>query len=177
MSEATSAHDIRQIAHGEHSNPFSVLGLHRIRANGTEAAVLRAFVPWAKQLSALFEGSDEPVALERIHPSGFFAAVVPREAGRDSAQWVAELRRGVQVELAGELAPDEVGVLGQEQDALAGGQADDLGRFHTIQASSWESNTKTGAGMPGGPERSGAAFYHRAHPSGRHLLYPYPPCA
>ena len=35
-----------------------------------------------------------------------------------------------QVQLAGELAADEGGVLGQEQDPLAGGEADEVGRSH-----------------------------------------------
>src|SRR5690606_6785488 len=75
MSEATSARDIRLIAHGEHSNPFSVLGLHRVRTDGAESGIVRAFVPWATKLAALFEGR-EPIELERIHPAGFFVALV-----------------------------------------------------------------------------------------------------
>ena len=74
MSEATSAHNIRKIVHGEHPDPFSVLGLHTIKGKDGESTILRAFVPWAQELSAIFDGAEAPVTLDRIHPGGFFAA-------------------------------------------------------------------------------------------------------
>jgi hypothetical protein len=41
-----------------------------------------------------------------------------------------------EVQLARELAADQVRVLGQEEDPLAGGQTDDLGGFHPRSRSS-----------------------------------------
>jgi 1,4-alpha-glucan branching enzyme len=77
MPEATSAHDVRQIVHGDHSNPFSVLGLHRVVSDGAETDILRAFVPWATELYAILSEVEEPVEMQRIHPSGFFVAALP----------------------------------------------------------------------------------------------------
>jgi 1,4-alpha-glucan branching enzyme len=76
----TSASDVDLIVHASHWNPFSVLGLHEIPGDrgALKARVLRAFLPearsaWVVDLSHGEPG--EPVALERIHPDGFFVSV------------------------------------------------------------------------------------------------------
>ena len=77
MAEATLDEDIERIVRGDHSNPFSVLGLHRVRLVRGDALILRAFVPWAATLQVIDEESGTTSAAERVHEAGFFEAVFP----------------------------------------------------------------------------------------------------
>jgi 1,4-alpha-glucan branching enzyme len=76
---ATSTSDVDLIVHADHWNPFAVLGLHELPGPGGagKSWVVRAFLPeasatWVVDLSRGEPG--EPVAMERIHPDGFFVA-------------------------------------------------------------------------------------------------------
>jgi 1,4-alpha-glucan branching enzyme len=42
--------EIRAISNGEHGDPFSVLGLHSVTAEGNEKLVVRCFRPDAKNV-------------------------------------------------------------------------------------------------------------------------------
>ncbi len=69
---------VEAIVRGRHGDPFSVLGMHG--GNGAHLEV-RVFAPQAARVAVVgTEGTDEIAALERIHPEGFFAGIVP---GRD----------------------------------------------------------------------------------------------
>ena len=71
--------EVSRFVRGLHSDPFSVLGPHRI---GDELEI-RAFRPDARAVEVVLDGdSDRPVAAERVHPEGFFCATVP-DATRD----------------------------------------------------------------------------------------------
>ncbi|CAN5638841.1 1,4-alpha-glucan branching protein GlgB [soil metagenome] len=90
MAEATREQDIVQIAHAQHPNAFSVLGLHRVSLVRGWANVVRAFVPWARELTVIPK-DGEPVEMQRVHSEGFFEAILPdgdrfeyRLRGRDS---------------------------------------------------------------------------------------------
>src|SRR5262249_2676053 len=76
----TSANDVALIVHANHWNPFVILGMHELPAeNGApRGRVVRAFLPearaaWVVDLSRGEPG--KPVAMEVIHPDGFFVAV------------------------------------------------------------------------------------------------------
>ncbi len=76
----TSASDVDLIVHASHWNPFSVLGLHELRGGGGthKSWVVQAFLPEARSawVIDLARGEPgEPVAMELIHPDGFFTAV------------------------------------------------------------------------------------------------------
>ncbi|QGM46998.1 1,4-alpha-glucan branching protein GlgB [Methylocystis heyeri] len=65
--------DIDAILSARCGDPFAVLGLHQ-----TEAGfVIRAFAPGAETLEAATPGGDRIAALERVHPDGFFEALIP----------------------------------------------------------------------------------------------------
>ena len=75
MAQATLERDIERIIDGDHSNPFGVLGLHRVRLVRGDALALRAFVPWATQVEAIDLDNGGALPLERVHGAGFFEGV------------------------------------------------------------------------------------------------------
>jgi 1,4-alpha-glucan branching enzyme len=82
----TSANDVDLIVHANHWNPFSVLGLHKLPGNDRALGtwIVRAFLPeartaWVVDLSRGEPGA--PVAMERIHPDGFFVTVFEDRPG------------------------------------------------------------------------------------------------
>lgn len=79
MTQATLPdNDILQIAHGEHPDPFRVLGPHR--AEG--ALRVRAFFPDAREVILLPAGGGE-IAMHPLHPAGLWEV----EAGEDAAPY------------------------------------------------------------------------------------------
>jgi 1,4-alpha-glucan branching enzyme len=71
--------EVGRFVRGLHSDPFSVLGPHRIG----EELEIRAFRPDARAVELVLDGdSDRLIAAELIHPEGFFCATIP-DATRD----------------------------------------------------------------------------------------------
>jgi len=90
MASATSETDIQRIVHGDHPNPFSVLGLHRAALLDGPAIVVRAFVPDALEARIIHEEEGRETPMNRVHDAGFFEASIPgdlRFAYRLSARW------------------------------------------------------------------------------------------
>jgi 1,4-alpha-glucan branching enzyme len=86
MAAATLEKDIQQIVHGDHRDPFRVLGMHRISVGTRIHLGVRAFVPGAAAVTVVRAGGAEAPAeadgaeaypLERVHDAGFFEAVLP----------------------------------------------------------------------------------------------------
>ncbi len=80
-----SADDVDLIVRGEHWDPYSVLGLHEVStgAGQSKTWVVQAFLPEARTASVVDLSRGEPgvpVAMERIHEDGFFAASFPDRA-------------------------------------------------------------------------------------------------
>ena len=76
----TSESDIDLIVHGDHWNPFSILGIHPLEPGGASSHswIIRAFLPEARAAWVIDLVNGEPgeaVVMERIHPAGFFACV------------------------------------------------------------------------------------------------------
>jgi 1,4-alpha-glucan branching enzyme len=69
--------EFEQIVHGEHSDPFSVLGPHWVEANGNRSLVIRAFRPNAVELSAIWNKRNESHTANRVHPDGIFEVTFP----------------------------------------------------------------------------------------------------
>jgi 1,4-alpha-glucan branching enzyme len=91
MAEATREQDIEQIVQARHPDAFAVLGLHRVSLVRGWANVVRAFVPWARELAIVRPDGADPVEMNRVHSEGFFEAVLPdgerfayRLRGRDA---------------------------------------------------------------------------------------------
>lgn len=70
--------DAADLIAGRHGNPFALLGPHAAPEPGEQ--VLRAFLPGAEAAWAVARPSCTPFVLERVHPDGFFAGAVPRDA-------------------------------------------------------------------------------------------------
>ena len=56
--------------------PFAVLGPHAVTHEGKPSLAVRAFLPWATSLSLVFDGGPT-YEMWRLHPFGFFEAIVP----------------------------------------------------------------------------------------------------
>jgi 1,4-alpha-glucan branching enzyme len=68
--------DIDALIHGQHANPFSVLGLH---ADASGKLYLRAFLPGANVVNVLDADGKKIIAtLALKHPDGLFEAAIPR---------------------------------------------------------------------------------------------------
>jgi len=71
--------EVAAVAHGSHGDPFGVLGLH---AKAGRLSV-RVFAPEADEVTVLDGTSGAEVTrLDRIHPNGFFAGLVPEGKAR-----------------------------------------------------------------------------------------------
>ncbi|HEX8675400.1 MAG TPA: 1,4-alpha-glucan branching protein GlgB [Longimicrobium sp.] len=78
MAQATLQHDVRLIVQGEHTDPFRVLGMHRVSVGREIRLVVRAFIPGAIEVALLGTGIVSPRTLDRVNDEGFFEAVLPR---------------------------------------------------------------------------------------------------
>jgi 1,4-alpha-glucan branching enzyme len=83
----TSQTDIELIVHGNHWDPFSVLGIHELgaSADGSKTWAIRGFLPEARAAWVVDLAQGEPgewVPMEKVHPDGFFTA---KFAGRSAA--------------------------------------------------------------------------------------------
>ena len=65
------------IVGGYHSTPFDILGIHRHTVDGKPVIVIRTFQPQAQTVSVLRGFQAYP--MQRIHPDGFFEAVLQNE--------------------------------------------------------------------------------------------------
>jgi 1,4-alpha-glucan branching enzyme len=76
MSEVTLEHDVQQILHGGHPDPFRVLGMHRIRRNGSEQVVVRAYLPEAEEVRVVHLDTGQETEMAPV-AEGFFEVVFP----------------------------------------------------------------------------------------------------
>ncbi len=72
----TLAAEIELILRAEHADPFRVLGPQPVGVRGEKKLAIRAFVPRAREVSVVLRDGAVHAAA-RIHPDGFFEAVVP----------------------------------------------------------------------------------------------------
>jgi len=77
--------EIELILRADHADPFHVLGAHPVEVAEGSAVAIRAFLPeaakaWAVRASGPHQTASGVFPLKRIHPEGFFEAVIPGEA-------------------------------------------------------------------------------------------------
>ncbi len=72
--------EIKRVLRAEHSEPFRVLGPHRVNGNGQSRLAIRTFQPYAKDVTIVFDNQLPPCPAVRLHSDGFFEAVVPFSA-------------------------------------------------------------------------------------------------
>lgn len=70
-------HEVEALIHGDHGDPFNLLGMH---ADGPQGALtVRAFLPEATQVSVIDSVHGKLLAnLGRVHPNGLWAATLGR---------------------------------------------------------------------------------------------------
>ncbi len=68
---------IDSIVGGYNPDPFGVLGPHITVQNGQEATAVRVYLPWVQAIQVVCEG--EVYDMRRLHPAGFFEAIVPQQ--------------------------------------------------------------------------------------------------
>ena len=66
---------IRAVVEGKHGDPFAVLGPHRVQTPDGAAVAVRAIVPGAAAVR-IVPSDAPPTSMERLHPVGFFEAVL-----------------------------------------------------------------------------------------------------
>ena len=81
MASATLQTDLHQIVSAEHPDPFRVLGMHTVSIGGELRLVVRAFLPGAEGVWVADEAGRDVGPMERVHPEGFFEALLPRGTG------------------------------------------------------------------------------------------------
>ncbi len=80
MHATVSEAEIEQIVHGEHRDPFHVLGAHLVRVAEKPAVAVRAYLPQAASAQVLSGELGKAVTMTNLRNSGFFEALVE---GRD----------------------------------------------------------------------------------------------
>ncbi|MBI2201801.1 MAG: 1,4-alpha-glucan branching enzyme, partial [Armatimonadetes bacterium] len=69
---------IESLTRGDHRDPFSVLGPHAVRDADRPALAIRVFRPDAQEIRVIPQVADlPPQDARRIHPAGFFEAILP----------------------------------------------------------------------------------------------------
>ena len=76
-----SAQDLGKIAHGDHHDPFAILGMHHVRVAEHEALAVRVFAPEADRLAVIAAGGAAH-QMEKINGMGFYELVLPEHTTR-----------------------------------------------------------------------------------------------
>ncbi len=72
--------DLRGLVRAEDSDPFRLLGPHRVSQSNRPALAIRAFRPGADRVGVVWGKSRAIHPAERIHPDGVFEAILPLSA-------------------------------------------------------------------------------------------------
>lgn len=82
MRSTASVEDIYRIIYTEHFDPYTVLGMHRVRYKDQDCVAVRSFMPMAKHAYVVREFADgrvEDYPMLRVHEEGFFEYVFEQE--------------------------------------------------------------------------------------------------
>jgi 1,4-alpha-glucan branching enzyme len=100
MVSVTLEHDVNLIVHGDHPDPFRVLGLHRVSVGGEVRQVVRAFLPGAARAATVSAAGGDALPMQQVHPAGFFEALLPRGTESYRYRLRTEAEDGSESELA-----------------------------------------------------------------------------
>jgi alpha-1,4-glucan:alpha-1,4-glucan 6-glycosyltransferase len=82
MTKHSADSEFERIVHGDHNDPFSVLGMHTEVRDGIETLVVRTFQPQARQVAVVDIATGKVVAeLPQIREQGLFAGPVAAKKG------------------------------------------------------------------------------------------------
>ena len=77
MIKQSADSELERIVHGDHNDPFSVLGMHTETLGGSDTIVVRTFQPQARQVAVVDRATGKVVAnLPLIREQGLFAGPV-----------------------------------------------------------------------------------------------------
>ena len=79
MKLTTKKAEIQQIVNANHKNPHNILGIHKIKHQGKDRLVIRAFVPGAQSINII--DSNKPhmkFDMEKTEYEGYFECIIPR---------------------------------------------------------------------------------------------------
>lgn len=74
MGYTLNNEDIGKIVRSEHWDPFTVLGYHNIKDGEKEISVIRAFLPYAKNVELVID--KDKFSMSRIHNDGVFEIIL-----------------------------------------------------------------------------------------------------
>jgi 1,4-alpha-glucan branching enzyme len=69
--------EIERLVHGQHSDPFHILGPHWIGEQGGRSLCIRVFRPGAQEVGVLWDNNLEPSIAGQVHPAGLFELNLP----------------------------------------------------------------------------------------------------
>ncbi len=76
------AAEIELIVGGDHSDAFSFLGMHEVRAGRARSIAVRAFVPGAEQVWVVESAGTKRHLMQKLHDHGFFELTLPKRPKR-----------------------------------------------------------------------------------------------
>ncbi|MDP4092299.1 MAG: 1,4-alpha-glucan branching protein GlgB [Bacillota bacterium] len=78
MNTTANISELYKLINGEHPDPYSILGIHRLEEckDGETLFAIRAYIPNAKEMYAVSLEDDGRYEMEKVHESGFFEALV-----------------------------------------------------------------------------------------------------
>jgi 1,4-alpha-glucan branching enzyme len=83
MRSTASVEDIYRIIYTEHHDPYTVLGMHKVRYKERDCMAVRSFLPIAGRacvVRSFDDGRTEEYPMLRVHEEGFFEYVFEQEA-------------------------------------------------------------------------------------------------
>jgi 1,4-alpha-glucan branching enzyme len=88
------------IVRGQHGDPFAVLGPHVVTRAGAPHVAVRVFRPDALDVAVSWPGQGHAVPMTRVHPQGFFEALLGAQVREDvHYRLIVHLRNGSTIEL------------------------------------------------------------------------------
>ena len=76
MNTAFSEQSLQALVEGTHGSPYEILGPHADSREGEEGTTVRAFLPYADQVSVGYGSKKHEVPMVRIHDAGLFECFV-----------------------------------------------------------------------------------------------------
>jgi 1,4-alpha-glucan branching enzyme len=77
MKMTISMEEVNKILSGEHNDPFSVLGIHKVTVNeASEFFAVRAYFPNAAEIDLMDASGSTLYKMEKLHQNGFFEVLI-----------------------------------------------------------------------------------------------------
>ena len=86
--------EIQRIVELRHHDPYTVLGAHPLPESDPPQTAVRAYLPDSEAAWVVPEPDGEPVAMQRLHPAGFFEALLEQPVHQSGYQLKAQDRDG-----------------------------------------------------------------------------------